>query len=123
MRVRADASEVHALVRDFEDAPAKFARGARGVVKKGALNIKNELQREAKASGIAEAKDLARWISYDVDQLSAEVGPVMGNAGSFAFLYLGNSKNGPVLPDPVNALNREAGNVEKYLGDVAEDIL
>lgn len=129
MRFRVDTSELDRLVADFEASPARFARGARGVMSKAGVNIKKDLQREARGSGIPEARMLARDISYDLDGLDLVVGPEKqekpspGHGGSFAFLYYGNSKNGPVLPDPVNALDREAGNVADHLGDVAEDVL
>lgn len=123
MRVTVDASELHALVRDFGESPAKFARGAKGVMSKAGVNIKREMKSQARASGIPEAADLARYITYDLDGLDLVVGPRTGAAGSFGFLYYGNSKNGPVLPDPVHILNDEAGNVERYVADVAEDVL
>ena len=119
-----DTSEVRELAFDLSRAPAEAAIATRAAMQKGALNIKNDLKQQAQASGIAEAKELARFISYDTkvtrQGITAEIGPVEGHAGSFAFLYYGNSKNGPVLPDPGDALEREAPNLEKYLGEVLE---
>lgn len=118
-RTGVDVSEVDALAGNFAKQAATAMVGVRAVVAKGALNIKNDLRDQANASGIAEAQALARFINYDVktghEGITAEIGPVGGHAGSFAFLYFGNSKNGPVLPDPGDALMREVPNLEKHI--------
>lgn len=120
----ADMSEVDKLARDLGASAANALRDVRAVIQKGALNIKNDLRDQANAAGIPEAANLARSISYDTTLtpggIKAEIGPTKakkksGRGGSFAFLYFGNSKNGPVLPDPGDALKREAGNVETYI--------
>lgn len=117
--VSVDTSQVEALAKDMAKQAAKGIIGVRAVVAKGALNIKNDLRNQANASGIAEARALGRFINYDTKMrpgsVTAEIGPVAGHAGSFAFLYFGNSKNGPVLPDPGDALMREVPNLEKYI--------
>ena len=123
IRVSFDSSQLARLAEDFRKKGLSVRKEARAVVGRGALNVKNDLRREARAIGVPEAADLARFITYDTDNLTARIGPVKGAAGSFAFFYFGNSKNGPMLPDPVNALDRESDNVERFLGDVGEDML
>jgi len=122
-----DVSQVRKLAVDLGVASVEVLPAARAVLQKGALNIKNQLRSEAQGSGIAEAAALAAFITYESKQLAggvaAEIGPEKGAAGSFAFLYYGNSKNGPVLPDPVRALDTEASNVQKYLGDIVKAVL
>lgn len=113
-----DTSDVRKLTADLGKLPGKAVPATRAVLTKAALNVKNDLRQQANASGIAEAKALARFIDYDMRGLTAEIGPRAERAGSFAFLYFGNSKNGPVLPDPGDALMREAPNLEKYLNAV-----
>lgn len=95
----------------------------RPVVAKGALNVKNALQRAARSSG--HYKHFHRSISYDlVGDLEAEIGPdkdrIQGALGNI--LYFGTSKNAAVL-DLDQALAREAPRFELALADVAEDIL
>ena len=123
--VSVDTSQVEAMAKDMAKQVAKGIIGVRAVVAKGALNIKNDLRNQANASGIAEARALGRFINYDTKMrpgsVTAEIGPEeqekgsAGHGGSFAFLYFGNSKNGPVLPDPGDALMREVPNLEKYI--------
>lgn len=123
-----DFSQVHALGRDLSGlSQAKVLAQTRAVMARAALNVKNQLRDEANDSGIAEAKALARFVRYDTkvthNGVTAVVGPIEGNAGSFAFLYFGNAKNGPVLPDPGNAMKDEVPNLLKYLGEIGSDVL
>ena len=121
-----DLSQVTDLESKLADT-GKVVKAAQAVIAKGALNIKNDLRKEATGSGGAEFASLARFITYatrpTLTGVTAEIGPTEGASGSFAFAYFGNSKNGPMLPDPVNALNREASNVEKFMLDAIEGIL
>lgn len=110
-----DTSQVRSLTADLGKVAGRTVPAVRAVLEKAALNVKNDLKAQANASGIAEAKALARFIDYDMRGLSAEIGPRTGGPGSFAFLYFGNSKNGPALPDPGDALEREAPNLERFL--------
>ena len=125
--VEFDTSEVRKLAADLSRAPAESATAVRAVMQKASLNIKNDLRSQAQSSGIREAAALAGFITYDTKVgpggITAEIGPTEGSSGSFAFLYFGNSKNGPVLPDPGDALTKEAPNVEKYLGEVLDGML
>ena len=126
--VEFDVSQVRKLAADIGKSadPVRVSVEARKVIQKGSLNIKNELRAQASAS-VAEARALSGFITYDTKQtstgVSGEIGPTEGASGSFAFLYFGNSKNGPLLPDPGDALNKEAPNVEKYLGAILGDVL
>jgi hypothetical protein len=95
----------------------------RPVVAKGALNVKNALQREARSAG--HYKHFHRSISYELlGDLEAEIGPdkdrVQGALGNI--LYFGTSKNAAVL-DLDASLAREAPRFELALADVAEDVL
>lgn len=119
-----DMSEVFKLAADL-GRTERLVVEVRGVIQKGALNLKKKLQREA--SGVAHAPGLPRAINYDTkfsnDGVEAEIGPVKGGAGSLAFLYFGNSKTGPRLPDPQIALASEALATEEWLGKVGANVL
>ena len=114
-----DFADVVGFARDLDGAGAKVTLAARQVVKKGAVNVKKRLQSEA--SGVEHAPGLPRAISFDVelsgDEIVADIGPETGGAGSLALLYLGNSKTGPRLPDPVLAADSEAEVMAGYLAD------
>ena len=123
----ADTSQLRALAVDLGKAEAVVFPKIRAIVQKTMLDTKNELKAEAAGSGIAEAAALATFISYETKEtpggVSAEVGPVTGAPGSFAFLYYGNSKNGPVLKDPLFAMQRNAKKAEPYFAKILGDVL
>jgi hypothetical protein len=117
-----DISELVALEGDLSSAASRIVPGVKAVTSKGALNVKEQLQREAQGVGHAPAFPAA--INYDMhaglDSFEAEIGPVKGAAGSLALLYFGNSKTGPRLPDPMIALEAEG---EKFAEHIAKAIV
>ncbi len=119
-----DFGDVEAFAKALDDQGAKVVLAQRQVVKKGALNVKQRLQREA--DGHPHAPRMPQSITFDVeldgDEIVADIGPEKGGAGSLAFYWLGNSKTGPTLPDPMLAADAEAEVMAEWLGKVAEDI-
>ena len=119
-----DFGDVEAFAMALDDQGAKVILAHRQVVKRGALNVKKRLQ--AEAQGVAHAPGFPRAITFDVeltgDEIVADIGPEKGGAGSLALLYLGNSKTGPRLPEPMLAADAEAEDMAEWLGKVAEDI-
>ena len=119
-----DFGDVEAFAKDLDHQGAKVVLAQRQVVKRGALNVKKRLQ--AEAQGVAHAPGFPRAITFDVeltgDEIVADIGPEKGGAGSLALLYLGNSKTGPRLPEPMLAADTEAEVMAEWLGKVAEDI-
>lgn len=119
-----DFGDVEAFAKALDDQGAKVILAQRQVVKRGALNVKKRLQ--AEAQGVAHAPGFPRAITFDVeltgDEIVADIGPEKGGAGSLALLYLGNSKTGPRLPEPMLAADAEAEDMAEWLGKVAEDI-
>lgn len=122
-----DVSEITALSVVLAGSLTKFPAGAKAVVSKGALTLKQGMKAEARSAGVAEAKALASTIDYDtkalVGSITAEVGPKGGGPGSFAFLYYGNSKNGPLIPDPVILARAEGEVVAGFLSKLAAESL
>ena len=119
-----DFGDLEDFARELDHQGAKVVLAQRQVVKKGALNVKQRLQREA--DGHPHAPRMPQSITFDVeldgDEIVADIGPEKGGAGSLAFYWLGNSKTGPTLPDPMLAADAEAEVMLDYLGKVAEDI-
>ena len=101
-----DFGDLEDFARELDHQGAKVVLAQRQVVKKGALNVKKRLQDEAQ--GVAHAPGFPRSITFDVelqgDELVAEIGPEKGGSGSLALLYLGNSKTGARLPEPMLSL-------------------
>ena len=129
--VEFDASEIREFTHRLQEAGAKTQREVKGVINKGALNIKNQMRKEA--SGSRHFGQIASTITYDLTEwgafgggvVEAEVGPNKhfraARLGNVA--YFGTSKGGGTLPDPIHALEAEIPNVERWLGDAAEDSL
>ena len=122
-----DTTQLRALAADLGKAEAVALPKIRAIVQKTMLDTKNDMKAEAAGSGIAEAKALAGFISYETkfggDGISAEVGPTKGAAGSLAFLYFGNKNSGPVLKDPMFAMTRNAAKAAPYFAKALGDIL
>lgn len=118
----ADVRSIKAEVALLSRAVVAIPVASRAVVQRGALEVKKQMQAEAK--GIAHAPGLPSAITYETKiaggGLEFEVGPVEGGAGSLALLYYGNSKTGPVIKDPKFALEREADQITKRLSDLVE---
>jgi hypothetical protein len=120
-----DTSELDAFARELGKAGAVTQKGVRGVISKGALNIKKQQQAEMRRSSYFAA--IAGTISYDVREVSAfgggvveaEIGPVKGGVGSLANIaYFGTSRGGGNVPDSEDALRAEAPRTEKALFDL-----
>jgi hypothetical protein len=77
-----DISGLEALVGELARAGEQAARGARGVVSKGALNIKRDWQQNARASSGRYAPHYPASIGYDLETnpvgTTAVVGPDKG---------------------------------------------
>lgn len=111
------------LAGDLLAAAATIDVHVAAVVKKGAVELKKAMAKEAAGAGRSGAR-LGADIDFDMtDQLTAEVGATLGDSGSLQFLYLGNSRTGPLVPDPIIAGEREADRVEKFVGKVATSAL
>ncbi len=119
-----DFGDLEAFARDLDHQGAKVVLAQRAVVKKGALNVKKQLQTEA--DGHPHAARMPQAITFDVEldgkEIVADIGPEKGGVGSLAFYWLGNSRTAPVLPDPMLAADKEAEAMAEWLGKVAEDI-
>lgn len=125
MAVEFDASELRAFAATVGRGTERVSKDVDGIIRKGALQVKKQLQ--AEAQGVAHAPGFPASITYEVNAsargVEAEIGPREGGAGSLALLYFGNSKSGPRLPDPKGALDRESSNVEKFILDAMGDVL
>lgn len=116
------AREFAAVLR----AAADIAPEAEKVLFKGAMNVKRDLQDKLRAS--KHFKGVARSITFDVDGLSAEIGPekASGSGGALANIaYFGGHAwgssvfSGGNIEDPEAALKREAPVFEKHLLELA----
>lgn len=128
-----DDSQLRALSQDLGLVPNGLLPKVRGVVKKGALNVKNTMQADLRASSsfhhAARSVDFEEVSSGAFGQtaIAAEIGPNKSRAntaGLAGFAYFGGSLGGGgTVRDPAEALAEEAPNFEKYLLDVLEGLI
>lgn len=120
-----DSSELDSLIHDLSRAGPVLAPKVRGIVSKGALNVKNRMQADAKGS--QHFGQLAHTIDYDLnvtaDGVSADIGPNKERGGSASLAgiaYFGTSRpGGATVPDPVLALEEEAPRFVQNLAEAA----
>jgi hypothetical protein len=116
------------LIAILEEAITHVPDGARGVVSKGSLNVKNEWKRSW--SRIAHAPHVGRSISYDITDhgeqgVESEIGPVddaltQGFLGGI--LEFGGLHSGPV-PGGLPALANEEPKFLKAIEALSEELL
>jgi hypothetical protein len=125
-----DTDDVMRLADSFRHVASIASATMRPVISKAGLNLKNAMHDEV--SGHPTYPKLPYSITYDITEhanvVDVEVGPrtsseAQGLQGGLAFLYYGNSRNGPVLPDPVHLLDDEADATERWLGQALGDAL
>lgn len=123
----ADVSQLRALVREMQTAPAEVQKGVRPVVSKGALNIKTEMQMDLASS--THFRGITFSVSYDVKLdaggVEAEIGPDKGREGGALanIAYFGSSRGGGTVRDPVHVLENEGPRFETALGNLLDGVL
>ena len=123
--VSVELSEVRAFARELEDAPLKVVREIIPVVRKGAVNIKSDMQADLRGSSNAGFRHVASTVSYDVldGGFGVEVGPSKPAGALANVAYFGTSRGGGTVADPVGALQAEVPRFEKAIDDILGDIL
>lgn len=129
MSVHVDDTQVKELYKDLRGAPGRMQRRAPKVLRRGAVEIKKGMRHdfvESQFSGHHRGTyhpDIHRAINFDQKGLlDFEIGvdkdgPQGGLGNILAF---GTSHNGAIV-DHTAALWREAPEVEKHLGEAAEE--
>lgn len=118
-----DISELSALSVDLGRASGKVAVGARGVIAKAALNIKNDSRRQV--SQHPSWKHIAATLNYDITGVSADggVSATVGyddvGQGELAGIYeFGSSRRAP-HPTLFPAAEREVPRLEAAMTTLA----
>lgn len=122
-----DTSELDALASDLQQLPPKVTRGLSAVVRKGAVNIKNDW-REAAAK--SRHFKIAPTISFDEgaapDGSEAEIGPNRHyRAARLAGIahFGGANGGGGTIGDPQRFLDKEAPGFADAVGDLVDKAL
>ena len=129
MSISIDMSEVRALAVDMQRVDSRLICHVKPVVKKGAVNIKEQLA--AEMGGSASFGHLARSITFDLvdDGFGAEIGPAKTRGrktnlrrGANIAYFGGARGGGGTVADPKGALDAETPALEKHLADLAAEL-
>lgn len=127
MRVSLDMSEVKTLAADMRAVDGRLARHLIPTVSKGALNIKNEIRDNLRASGNAGFRYVASTVSYDLttseSEISAEIGPTKPAGALANVAFFGTSRGGGTVQEPAHALANEAADFGRALADIAKELI
>ena len=108
-----DFSEILSLAADLGDAPAKVRTNVRKAVQVTAHHIKDDWRRAADRTGLGGyAADITYETKELKDSIEAEIGPTIGDAGSFGLV---EDANGGVRSAPQHAGRTAARNNEADL--------
>ena len=127
-----DTSELDALASDLQQLPPKVTRGLSAVVRKGAVNIKNDWRAAYLKSKHFRGKQgqAAKAVTFDEkvtpDVVEAEIGPnrhfrIARLAGIAHFG--GANGGGGTIGDPQRFLDKEAPGFADALGDLVDKAL
>lgn len=133
-----DTSELDRLAADLGRIPAKVAKGIAPIVRKGALNVKNDWNdsfRESESfKGIAGSVNFETKVSGDGHE--AEIGPDKGKHPGLSgpprsrpaaplanIAHFGGARGGGTVEDPQKHLDAEAPRFVKALTDLIGDAL
>lgn len=111
------------IAHSFRVASAEAMSEARKVIKKGAVEVKKQMQKDAQ--GHRHFPGLGRSISFEMTGnqffAEAEIGPTRGVLAGIA--YFGSSRpGGATVPDPRTAADAEASVIAELLGDAGEQL-
>lgn len=125
--VEIDTSELRAFAADMSRLPGELSRHLIPTVKRGAVNVKNQMITDLQESGNAGFRYVGRTVSFDMidtggAEVGAEIGPAKPDGGLANIAYFGTYKGGGTVRDPLEALMEEAPRFEKALGDIVEDL-
>jgi hypothetical protein len=115
------ANDLRQLALDLGQVAAHVEDKLVPVVKRGALNIKEQMRKDA--MGHPHFRRLPSSISFSMSdtpgKIEAEIGPRRGVLAGVA--YFGTSRpGGATVPDPKGALEAEAPDVERRIKDIIE---
>ena len=123
--VRSD--DLASIIAALAKAPDEATDAARAVVAKGALNVKNDLNRQAANS--PHFKGVAGTVTYDVTvhrhSITAEIGPDMHKRGGTLghIFFLGGANGGGGTGDLDAPLREEEPKMVKFLDEAMGKLL
>lgn len=129
---QSDFDELRRFSTDLARAAGAASPQVLAVMKNGAGKVKKQMRAEMAAS--SHFKGAAKSITYDVkaesDAVEIEIGPdkalkggALANIAYFGGTGWGGSRSGGTVPDPQLALDAEAPNIERFIGEIPERLI
>ena len=126
--IQIDMNDLRSYTHKLERVTSAAKKELEGVVSKGALKIKEDMQAELRRSGTAGFRYVAETVSYDLidSGMTAEIGPSAGRGkgkGTLANIaYFGSWKGGGTREDPYYAAQREIPHFEEHVNRIVEGL-
>lgn len=125
-----EAAGLEAITETFKSAADDLLKDVGQIVSKGALNIKQQIQKDFRSSpsfGGAVAPNVRYNRHVTANSVEAEIAPFLDSEGRQSLvgiaLYGGSRGGGGTVVDPIIALEAEAPNFEEALSKLAGVIL
>lgn len=121
-----DMTQVSRLAVDLGTASFAATGKAIAVTQKGAMNVKTEAQRLAPSGPHtpAYAASISFDMHYGLGSVRAEIGPDKGRRqGALGNIFEYGTGDTPPKPHLGPALEAEADNYERYMGDIVDGVL
>ena len=124
--VSVGSADLTSLIAALAKAPDEATDAARGVLQKGALNIKNALNQQA--AGSRHFKGMAGSVTYDTEihrhSITAEIGPDKDRrGGALGNLFFFGGANGGGTGDLDAPLREEEPRMAKFLDEAMGKLL
>jgi hypothetical protein len=119
------------LAADMRAATDRLRKDIGQVVSKGALNIKQQIRNDFRASSYFGKTGIVSTIKYNrkdtADSIEAEIAPYLDNDGTGGLtgiaIHGGSRGGGGTVADPIHALQAEAPNFTEALAALAGTVL
>ena len=125
--VSVGSADLTSLIAALAKAPDEATEAARGVLQKGALNVKRALNQQAADS--LHFKGMAGTVTYDTEirrhSITAEIGPDMHKRGGTLghIFFLGGANGGGGTGDLDAPLREEEPKMVKFLDEAMGKLL
>lgn len=121
-----DMTEMHRLVADLRSAGPAMVAKVDPIMKKGAVNLKDDLNEQAAASSFRGMAGSVTFDSrYGLGLINYEIGPDKSRRGGALgnLFFFGGANGGGGTGDLDGALDREEPRMVKALGDLLGNVL
>jgi hypothetical protein len=121
-------SDFDKLAREFGEAADGLSKEVGGIVSKGALNIKRQVQKDFRGSSHFKAVDDIHYNrTVRANDIEAVIGPHLDSEGFGSLVGIaihgGSRGGGGTVPDPILALRAEEPNFIKAAEDIVAKLL